>query len=96
MFEIQHVNEPVNKQRVHLNRLVKVTESRFSPSLSLDEQFVDLSNSQEIDDTRDNADNEVLNQFPPFCRPYQNWGCPEEELVRKNRSHGVFESPLRQ
>ncbi|GIY89547.1 hypothetical protein CEXT_764171 [Caerostris extrusa] len=24
MFEIQHVNKPINKQRVHLNRLVKV------------------------------------------------------------------------
>ncbi|GIY04448.1 hypothetical protein CDAR_5561 [Caerostris darwini] len=89
MFEIQHVN----KQRVHLNRLVKVAVREIFPDVSLDEQSVNLSNSQNTDDTHDNADNEILNQFPPFCRPYQNWGYPEEVLVRKNHSPGVRELP---
>ncbi|GIY54615.1 hypothetical protein CEXT_700151 [Caerostris extrusa] len=83
MFEIQHINKPINKQRVHLNRLVKVAVREIFPDVGLDEQTVNLSNSQKIDGTHENVDNEVLNQFPPFCRPYQNWGYPEEVLVRK-------------
>ncbi|GIY57287.1 hypothetical protein CDAR_89341 [Caerostris darwini] len=93
MFEIQHVNKPINKQRVHLNRLVKVAVREIFPDVSLDEHTVNLSNSQKIDVTHENVDNEVLNQFPPFCRPYQNWGYPEEVLVRKDHSTGVGESP---
>ncbi|GIZ00853.1 hypothetical protein CEXT_367971 [Caerostris extrusa] len=90
---IQHINKPINKQRVHLNRLVKVAVREIFPDIGLDEQTVNLSNSQKIDVTRENIDNEVLNQFPPFCRPYQNWGYPEEVLVRKDHSSGVGEPP---
>ncbi|GIZ01197.1 reverse transcriptase [Caerostris extrusa] len=66
MFEIQHINKPINKQRVHLNRLVKVAAREIFPDVGLDEQTVNLSNSQKIDVTHENVDNEVLNQFPPF------------------------------
>ncbi|GIY15093.1 conserved oligomeric Golgi complex subunit 2 [Caerostris extrusa] len=58
MFEIQHINKPINKQRVHLNRLVKVAVREIFPDVSLDEQTVNLSNSQKIDVTHENVDNE--------------------------------------
>ncbi|GIY24603.1 reverse transcriptase [Caerostris darwini] len=65
IFEIQHFNEPIYKQRIHLNRLVTVVEWEIFPVANLGELSVDLSNRQEIVDTRDSAD-KVLNQLPPF------------------------------
>ncbi|GIY89755.1 endonuclease [Caerostris darwini] len=89
----QHLEKSAEEVSKHQIKLVKVAVREIFPDVSLDEHTVNLSNSQKIDVTHENVDNEVLNQFPPFCRPYQNWGYPEEVLVRKDHSTGVGESP---
>ncbi|GIX72139.1 hypothetical protein CEXT_694991 [Caerostris extrusa] len=67
----------------YLSRLFKVAEWKIFANVRLNEQSVDLSRSQEIDDSRDNADNEMPKQFPPFCELYGNGWCPGGDLVRK-------------
>ncbi|GBO22412.1 Retrovirus-related Pol polyprotein from transposon 17.6, partial [Araneus ventricosus] len=70
IFEIQLVNQPAKRQKVHLNRLVKVLEREIFPSI---EDNVESNEPPVIVNQNDqNArENDVMEEYPPLCLPYR-------------------------
>ncbi|GBL98096.1 Retrovirus-related Pol polyprotein from transposon 17.6 [Araneus ventricosus] len=70
IFEIQLVNQPAKRQKVHLNRLVKVLEREIFPSI---EDNVESNELPVIVNQNDkNArEKDVIEEYPPLCLPYR-------------------------
>ncbi|GBO01669.1 Retrovirus-related Pol polyprotein from transposon 297, partial [Araneus ventricosus] len=67
-FEIQHINQPSNKQTVHVNRLVKVVERDTFPCIQ-DSSKNHCSSSHSLE--RQPDEDETSKLYPPYTLPYK-------------------------
>ncbi|GBM87716.1 hypothetical protein AVEN_156039-1, partial [Araneus ventricosus] len=82
IFEIQEVNKPANKQKVHLNRLIKVLEREIFPTL---ESSSDTIGSPAVDaqiDPISDPSNDFVEEYPPpLALPYTDMGDDGQNFV---------------
>ncbi|GBM53511.1 hypothetical protein AVEN_261280-1 [Araneus ventricosus] len=80
-FQIQHVNNPTNKQNVHVNRLIKVEKREIFPTVQSENSLADEGNEVlNINDYKENGNNDavsneeaILKLYPCYTLPYKDW-----------------------
>ncbi|GBO25189.1 Gag-Pol polyprotein [Araneus ventricosus] len=82
IFEIQEVNKPANKQKVHLNRLIKVLEREIFPTLESSSDTIDSpAVDAQIDPISDPSNDFVEEYPPPLALPYTDMGDDGQNFV---------------
>ncbi|GBN31098.1 Retrovirus-related Pol polyprotein from transposon 17.6, partial [Araneus ventricosus] len=82
IFEIQEVNKPANKQKVHLNRLIKVLEREIFPTLESSSDTIDSpAVDAQIDPISDPSNDFVEEYPPPLALPYTDMGDDGQYFV---------------
>ncbi|GBN93432.1 hypothetical protein AVEN_161969-1 [Araneus ventricosus] len=82
IFEIQQVNQPSKKQKVHLNRLIKVVETDTFTNTQVRESPIPEIESV-IDRLVTPSEEEILQLYPSYCLPYRNLGDEPQVSAQK-------------
>lgn len=82
-YQIQHVNNPTDKQNVHLNRLIKVEKREIYPSFQNEIEAVDIQNTDDNSNEVPDSSNQNFVNNSDVVLIEDNYTVPSEEDMLK-------------
>ncbi|GBO34419.1 Retrovirus-related Pol polyprotein from transposon 17.6 [Araneus ventricosus] len=83
--KIKHVNEPTNKQNVHINRLIKIEKREIFPTVQSENSLADEDNevmsTNNVDNDTVSNEEEILKLYPCYTLPYKDWMDDQQNVI---------------